>query len=106
MTVKKRPAHTPLPAIPLSELRMMKALLARVPTNENSKTNIRALRLTIIDKLQVLALRRPHALIILAEVLDELLGQHLRLSDEHLDSQAEDQSLTDRTVGRARHHRR
>ena len=43
---------------------------------------------------------------ILAEVLDELLGQHLRLSDEHLDSQAEDQSLTDRTVGRARHHRR
>jgi hypothetical protein len=117
MTAKKRSAHTRLPPRPLSELRIMKALLAPSPPPAAEKTihelatkertrDATTLRLAIIDKLQVLALRRPHALIILAEVLDELLGQHLRLPDEHLDTQDAAKSRTNRTVGRARHHRR
>ena len=120
MTAKKRPPHIPLPPLPLSELRMMKALLAtsRPPaghkathkpaTNATRTTDVTTLRLTIIDKLQVLALRRPHALIILAEVLDELLRQHLRLLDTQRDSPAADRIRTKTRVGprRARHDRR
>jgi hypothetical protein len=37
---------------------------------------------TIIDKLQVLALRRPRALIIVAQVLDGLLRQQVELLDD------------------------
>jgi hypothetical protein len=120
MTVKKRPAHAPLPAIPLSELRMMKALLAtsRPPagqkathkpaTDATRTTDVTTLRLAIIDKLQILALRRPHALIILAEVLDELLRKHLGLLDIQQDSPAADRTRTKTRVGprRARHDRR
>ena len=104
--------------MPLSELRMMKALLATSPPRAADKTTHRpasketrtrdltTLRLAIIDKLQVLALRRPQALIILAEVLDELLGRHLELPDEHPDSQGADKIRTKTRAGRVRHDRR
>ena len=77
--------------MPLSELPMMKSLLA-MATPRNSgrkgdpKTQLTMLRLTIIDKLQVLALKRPHALIIVAQVLNKLLDQQLEVVDEHLES--------------------
>jgi hypothetical protein len=112
MTAKKPSAHTPLRPMPLSELRMMKALLATSPsragdkttrkpaTKDTQTTDPRTLRLTIIDKLQVIALRRPRALIILAEVLDELLGQHLQVLDEHPDSEKADRRRTKTRVGR------
>jgi hypothetical protein len=35
----------------------------------------------IIDKLQLLALRRPRALVIVAQVLDELLRRQLEVLD-------------------------
>jgi hypothetical protein len=119
MAAKKRSAQA-VPAMPLSEVRMMKALLAtskspararttRKPaTTETPKTDLTTLRQTIIDKLQVLALRRPQALIILAQVLDELLGQRLRVLDEHLDRQDAGRSRTKTRVGagRTRHDRR
>ena len=98
MMATKRTAHKPLPPMPLSELPMIKALLAmatplvggkttRDPTIKGDpKTQLTMLRLTIIDKLQVLALKRPHALIIVAQVLDKLLDQQLEVVDEHLKS--------------------
>jgi hypothetical protein len=113
MTAKKRSAHTPRPPIPLSELRM-KALLATSPppagnkathkpaTKETRTTDVTTLRQAIIDKLQVLALRRPRALLVVAQVLDELLGQHLGLLDKHLDTQAADRSRTKTRVGAGR----
>ena len=42
------------------------------------------LRLAIIDKLQVLAMRRPHALVVVAQVLDALLNEQLKFLDERL----------------------
>ena len=102
--IGKEVAHSS--PIPLSELRMMKALLStsRPPagertTHETTTTGARArdsttLRPPIIDKLQVLALRRPPALIILAEVLDELLGQQLGLLDPRPDRLGADKSRT------------
>jgi len=88
MTAKKRPARSPLPPMPLSELPMMKALLAltgtttrQASTKRDSKTQLTMLRLTIIDKLQVLALRRPQALVIIAQVLDSLLDEQLNVID-------------------------
>jgi hypothetical protein len=114
MTAKKRSAHMRLPPMPLSELRMMKALLATSPspagdkttrksaTTDTQTTDLTTLRLTIIDKLQVLALRRPRALIILAEVLDELLGQHLHVLDDHPDSEKADRSRTKTRAGAGR----
>jgi hypothetical protein len=89
MTAKKRPARRPLPPMPLSELPMMKALLAltggtttrRPSTKRDSKEGLTMLRLTIIDKLQVLALRRPQALVIIAQVLDSLLDEQLNVLD-------------------------
>jgi hypothetical protein len=93
MPAKKRPARRPLPPMPLSELPMMKALMAltgRRPTRNplgqgDPRTQLTTLRLTIIDKLQVLALRRPHALVIIAQVLDMLLDEQLNVLDERLD---------------------
>ena len=67
---RSAPAHRPLPPMPLSELPMMKALIeltgrrmTRNPLQAKGKlkTQLTTLRLTIIDKLQVLALRRPGA---------------------------------------------
>jgi hypothetical protein len=98
MMPKNRAARKRLPPMPLSELPMMKSLLAmatplagdKVPRNSGSKgdpkTQLTMLRLTIIDKLQVLALKRPHALIIVAQVLNKLLDQQLEVVDEHLES--------------------
>jgi hypothetical protein len=42
---------------------------------------------TIIDKLQVLALRRPRALIIVAQVLDGLLKRQLDALDDDFDGE-------------------
>jgi len=94
MPAKKRPAHRPLPPMPLSELPMMKALMAltgrrvtRYPLAKGDpKTQLTTLRLAIIDKLQVLALRRPQALVIIAQVLDMLLDEQLNILDGQLDS--------------------
>jgi hypothetical protein len=114
MPAKKRPAraHAPLPAMPLRELPMMKALLAltggraasRQPaTKGDPKTQLTTLRLTIIDKLQVLALRRPRALVIVAQVLDRLLDEQLEVLDEQLDTSRTTKTKGD--AGRTAHHR-
>jgi hypothetical protein len=114
MTATKRTAHKPLPPMPLSELPMMKSLLAmatplvgdkttRDPTIKGEpKTQLTMLRLTIIDKLQVLALRRPRALIIVAQVLDRLLDQQLEVLDEHLNSKHADRRKAKTHVGAGR----
>ena len=114
MMATKRTAYKPLPPMPLSELPMMKALLAmatplvggkttRDPTIKGDpKTQLTMLRLTIIDKLQVLALRRPRALIVVAQLLDRLLDQQLEVLDEHLDSEHADRRETDTRVGAGR----
>jgi hypothetical protein len=99
MTAKKRArARKALPPMPLSELPMMKALIAmatpaagsktaRKPaTTEDPKIQLKTLTLTIIDKLQVLMLRRPRALIIVAQVLDRLLDEQLAVLDENPDA--------------------
>jgi len=98
MTAKKRPAQRPLPPMPLSELPMMKALLAMAaplpggkttrnpPTKRRPTTELTTLRLTIIDKLQILALRRPRALVIVAQMVDRLLDQQLAVLDAPPDS--------------------
>jgi hypothetical protein len=44
-----------------------------------------ALRLAIIDKLQILALTRPRALIVVNSVLDGLLDKNLGFLDGSLD---------------------
>jgi hypothetical protein len=46
------------------------------------------LRQAIIDKLQVLALRRPRALIVVEKVLDALLDDSLHLLEESGDRSA------------------
>jgi hypothetical protein len=99
MTVKKRArVRKALPPTPLNELPLMKALMAmatpsegsktprKPPTTEDPKTELKTLTLTIIDKLQVLTLRRPRALIIVAQVLDKLLDEQLAVLDENLDA--------------------
>ena len=97
MAGKKRPARRPLPPMPLSELPMMKALMALTagrratrhpPAKGDPKKQLTTLRLTIIDKLQVLALRRPQALVFIAQVLDMLLDEQLDvlLTGEQIDS--------------------
>jgi hypothetical protein len=82
----------------LSELPIMKALM-RVPMppsavtgskrspKEDPKTQLARLMATIIDKLQILALRQPRALIIVAQVLDGLLKQQLDTLDDDRDSE-------------------
>jgi hypothetical protein len=91
MTARGRPAYTALPPMPLSELPMMKALLTSIPggaaiRNPSAKGDAKArftmLRLAIIDKLQVLALRRPQALVLVAQVLDALLNEQLKVLGE------------------------
>jgi hypothetical protein len=79
--------------MPLSELPIMKALMGlaspssaittpeRRP-NEHPKMQFARLMTTIIDKLQILALRRPRALIIVAQVIDGLLKQQLDALDD------------------------
>jgi hypothetical protein len=120
MTAKKRAVQTTLPSVPLSELPMMKALLAitrrpigdqttRKPrTRGTPKIDLTPLMLTIIDKLQILSLRRPRALIIVAQVLDGLLDRQLGVLDEHLDSNDADRSPAKTRVGaeHTRHDRR
>lgn len=87
-----------LPPMPLSELPIMKALmgLPAPPTanrppkrrpKEDPKTQLARLMGTIVDKLQILALRRPRALIIVAQVLDGLLKQQLDTLDDDRDSE-------------------
>jgi hypothetical protein len=105
MTAKKRRAKTPLPPMPLSELPMMKALLAMAAPLSGGKTTrnalrtghpptrLTALRLTIIDKLQILALKRPRALIIVAQMVDRLLDQQLAVLDEHPNSELVDEDV-------------
>ena len=93
MTARGRPAYTALPPMPLSELPMMKALLALIPghtgPNPSAKGDPKAqftmLRLAIIDKLQVLALRRPQALVVVARLLDALLDEQLKVLGEPFD---------------------
>jgi hypothetical protein len=110
MTAKKRPARRPIPPMPLSELPMMKALLALIPggvvpgplaTKGDPKTQFMELRLAIIDKLQVLALRRPEALIIVAQVLEALLNEQLKFLDEPVNSPP--RTKTRNAAGRHRH---
>jgi len=114
MKAKTRPARAraTLPSMPLRELPMMKALLAAtgsgattrdLATKGASKTQLTTLRFTIIDKLQVLALRRPRALIIVAQVLDALLGEQLKVLDEPLETSP--RTKTRGETGRSAHHR-
>ena len=84
---KKRAAHKGLPTIP--KLPMMRAPLAiptppgggktaRKPANEDDpKAQLMMLTRKIADKVQVLALRRPRALISVARVVDKLLDEQL-----------------------------
>src|SRR5258705_11630841 len=111
MMPKNRPAHKRLPPMPLSELPMMKSLLAMATpvagdkslrnskSKGDPKTQLTMLRLTIIDKLQVLALKRPHALIIVAQVLDKLLDQQLEVVPGHLDNTHAYRRKTNTRVG-------
>jgi hypothetical protein len=79
--------------MPLSELPIMKALMGlpalpagtRPPKRspkDDPKTQLARLMTKIIDKLQVLALRRPRALIIVAQVIDGLLKRQLDVLDD------------------------
>jgi hypothetical protein len=88
MTAKKRSARKALSPLPLSELPIMRALLAVTPPpagttaskraiKGNPGTELRTLMLRIVDKIQVLALRRPQALTDVAKVVDELLDRQL-----------------------------
>lgn len=91
MTAKKRSARKALSPMPLSELPIMRALLALptppAGTTTDSKralkrdpgTELRTLMLTIVDKIQVLALRRPQALTDVAKVVDQLLDHQLEV---------------------------
>jgi len=95
MTAKKRSrTGTALRAMPLSELPIMKALMGLPPptgentllkraTKENPKAQLARLMATILDKLQILALRRPLALIVVAQVLDGLLKRQLDVLDDN-----------------------
>jgi hypothetical protein len=85
--------------MPLSELPIMKALmelstpssaitLAKQRLKEDPKTQLVRLMETIIDKLQILALRQPRALIIVAQVLDGLLKRQLEVLDDDLDAES------------------
>jgi hypothetical protein len=80
--------------MPLSALPIMKALLweptpratgkttrARAPKTD-PKLQLATLMPAIIDKLQVLALKRPRALIVVAKILDALLKRQLEVLDE------------------------
>ena len=95
---KRVRARAALRPMPLSQLPIMKALMGwptppagtgppkRSP-EEDPKTQLARLMTTIIDKLQILALRRPRALIIVAQVLDGLLKQQLDTLDDDRDSE-------------------
>ena len=96
VTGRKRSAHKALSPMPLSELPIMRALLAIPPTGgktrkraikSDQKKQLAMLTLKIVDKIQVLALRRPRALVVVAQAVDKLLDQQLeRLMDtKHLD---------------------
>jgi hypothetical protein len=118
MTAKKRPAQKPLPPMPLSELPMMKALLAMAapladgqdgrPAGDprESDKELTTLRLTIIDKLQVLALRRPRALVIVAQMVDRLLDRQLAVLDEDPISEHADEHVQQAEQRRAAHGKR
>jgi hypothetical protein len=97
MAARKRSrTGTALQAMPLSELPIMKALMGLPPptagsntlpkraSKEEPKAKLATLMATIVDKLQVLALRRPLALIIVAQVLDGLLKRQLDVLDDDL----------------------
>lgn len=84
---KKRAAHKALPTIP--KLPMVRAPLAR-PTprgggkttrkpaiKDDLKTQLIVMTRKIVDKVQVLALRRPRALLSVAQVVDKLLDEQL-----------------------------
>jgi glyceraldehyde-3-phosphate dehydrogenase/erythrose-4-phosphate dehydrogenase len=104
--------------MPLTELPVMKALLGdtrrargkttRAPTTKTDpKTQLATLMPMIIDKLQLLALRRPRALIIVAQVLDELLRRQLKVLDaDDVDSAHNASTNTRVDLGRSRRHRR
>ena len=90
---KRLRTRAPLRPMPLSELPIMKALMGLpsppAPTKttrrrpkEDPKTQLARLMTTIIDKLQILALRRPRALLIVAQVLDGLLKRQLDALDD------------------------
>ena len=87
MKAKNRAAHQALPTIP--KLPMMRAPLAK-PTprgggkttrkpaiEDDPKTQLMMLTRKIADKVQVLALRRPRALLNIAQVVDRLLDEQL-----------------------------
>ena len=90
---KRSRTRAALRPMPLSELPIMKALmglpappagarsLKRGP-KEDPKTHLARLLGTIVDKLQILALRRPRALIIVAQVIDGLLKRQLDALDD------------------------
>lgn len=104
--VRSRAALKPMPS---SELGIMKTLMG-LPTpssavtlskrrpKEDPKRQLAQLMETIIDKLQILALRRPRALIIVAQVLDGLLKRPLDALDDDLGEQ-----LEVRTSGHSQH---
>ena len=103
MTAKKRAAHKALATIP--KLPMMRAPLAR-PTprgggkttrkpaiEDDPKTQLMMLMRKIVDKVQVLALRRPRALLNIAQVVDTLLDEQLEalLDRDPLERRANDE---------------
>jgi hypothetical protein len=58
------------------------------PARDFSREQRTVLRQAIIDKLQVLALTRPRALIVVEKVLDGLLDDSLHLLEEHPEASA------------------
>ena len=94
--VRPRAALKPMPP---SELPIMKALMelptpssAVTPSNrgpkEDPKRQLARLMETMIDKLQILALRRPRALIIVAQVINGLLKQQRDALDDDFDGES------------------
>jgi hypothetical protein len=106
---KRLRIRSPLRPMPLSELPIMKALMGLPPPpagtrppkrspKEDRETQLARLMTTIIDKLQILALRRPRALIIVAQVLDGLLKQQLDALDNDRDNEHIEKGEVDHTA--------
>jgi hypothetical protein len=66
---------------------------------EDRETQLARLMTTVIDKLQILALRRPRALIIVAQVLDGLLKQQLDALDDDFDGEHSEDRESGHTEG-------
>ncbi len=99
--------------MPPGELPAVKALMG-LPTpssavtpskrgpKEDPKRQLARLMGTIIDKLQILALRRPRALIIVAQLIDGLLKQQRDARDDDFDGESHSVHREDTEVSKHR----